>query len=312
MKKKGFLEISFGWLFAIIAGVFIIFLAIYFTTKISDTSKYEIDTKTAKSLDVLLNPLEISFESVKSTPINTLAETRIYNLCENSVGFFGRQGIQISQKTFVEWSEPGGEVSSKNKYIFSEEFIEGEKFYVFSKPFEFPFKVADLICMTSSKDVYCFGNNAPDDILEDLKGISQENLLFENCSGSDKYIQVCFSGGTNCDIEVNRGARYVKKNGENLYFYEDALMYAAIFSDAEVYECQLIRLMKRTSALSLLYKDKAIIASRTGCNYNVNDNLLSLSNGANDVEDSSNLRPIISDVETIKNKNNANQKCKLW
>jgi len=85
------------------------------------------------------------------------------------------------------------------------------------------------------------------------------------------------------------------------------LMYAAIFSDAVVYECQLKRLMKRTGQLALLYKDKAAFVSQTaGCNTNLN--LIGLSNAAN----SWNLNLVSSLAEDIKIKNEDNSECRLW
>ena len=56
--KKGFLQISFAWLFAIIVGIFILFLAIYGVTKLINVGQYQIDSETAKNLGILLNPLE--------------------------------------------------------------------------------------------------------------------------------------------------------------------------------------------------------------------------------------------------------------
>jgi hypothetical protein len=49
-------------------------------------------------------------------------------------------------------------------------------FYVFSTPFEMPFKIADLIYITSTKDKYCF-ISPPEDIEEELEGLIGEILL---------------------------------------------------------------------------------------------------------------------------------------
>ena len=155
MGKKAYLQISFAWLFAIIVGAVILFLAIFFSIKLINIEQTIQDAKTSKEIGILLNPLETGFETTKSTSISFPAETRIYNKCNNK-GTFGRQIIQVSQKSFNEWSETNIDVGFSNKYIFSEEYVEGKKFYIFSKPFDFPFKVSDLMMITSSEKDYCF------------------------------------------------------------------------------------------------------------------------------------------------------------
>jgi len=304
-SKRGALEISFPWLFAIVAGIFILFLAIYGVTRFIKTEQTTIDAKTGKEIGVLLNPLETSFESGAVTFFVLPVSTRIYNKCD-SIGDFGKQGIQISQMSFNKWTETNVNVNFQNKYIFSKDYAEGKKFYVFSKPFQFPFKVADLMYMTSSLERYCF-EDAPGEISEELVNLNQENILVENCSEED--IDVCF-GGINCDINVNYEMGVVEKGGDSMYFYGDALMYAAIFSDEYVYECQLNRLMKRVSSLALIYNDKASFISRTGCYSNLD--LSFLSGAAESFSNSADISSIGFIADDVGLKNDANSVCRLW
>jgi len=309
MDKKGFLQISFAWLFSIIVGIFILSLAIYGTVKFIQTEERTLDAKTGKEIGILLNPLETSFQNAQSSSLDFPTETRIYNKCNNNFEF-GRQIIQVSQKSFSKWTETDIDVGFSNKYIFSEIPVEGKKFYLFSKPFDFPFKVADLIYITSSLENYCF-IDAPEDIENEISMLNQKNLLTENCP--DSSIEICFSGS--CDIKVNYNEGdydsysygSVKKGGETVDFRGDALMYAGIFSEKEIYDCQVKRLMQRIEKLSLIYSDKAIFISKVGCNSNVN--LLELSNKAKDYSGFSSITYL---VEEIKEKNNANGECRLW
>jgi len=304
IKNKGYLQISFAWLFAIIIGAVILFLAIYVTTKMVSTEQTALDAKTGKEIGILLNPLETSFETAKVTFFTMPVETRIYNKCDD-YGNFGEQIIQISQKSFNKWTETDIDVGFSNKYIFSEKNVEGKKFYVFSKPFYFPFKITDLIYMTSSLKEYCF-INPPEDIEDEISGLKQKNLFLEDCP--DNSIKVCFDL-SGCDINVNYNMGYVEKDGKMMYFEGDSLMYASIFTDPEVYECQLKRLMKRTGHLALLYKNKAAFISRKGCYSNLN--LLALSNFANSLENSQDIGSMVSLVEDIKDKNDLAE-CRLW
>ena len=88
--RRGYLQVSFAWLFAIIAGIFILFLAIYMAVRVVETGTYQIDSKTAKNLGILLNPLETSIESAEKNKIILPVETRIYNECYEN-GVFGEQ-----------------------------------------------------------------------------------------------------------------------------------------------------------------------------------------------------------------------------
>jgi len=301
-NHKGF-QMSFGWLFGIIAGAFILFLAIYAVTKVADIGGRGLDAKIGKELGVLLNPLETGFESSSSTKLSMPAETRIYSRCDRS-GVFGKQLIQVSQKNFNKWSEDSLEVAFENKFIFSENVAEAKHFYVFSKPFEFPFKISDLIYLTSIDRTYCFVN-APEEIQQEINNTGQENFVLQNCE--ENHVKVCFGSG-NCDIKVNYNAGIVEKSGTSLSFQGDALMYAAIFSNPELYECQIIRLMKRLSQLAEIYSEKAVFISEK-CDSNLN--LAGLINSANSLTNSIELRSMGVLVDDIKN-NNDNAMCSLW
>ena len=280
-------------------------LAIYATTKFIGSEETTLSAKTGKEVGILLNPLETSFESAQVTFFTMPVETRIYNKCDD-FGEFGKQIIQISQKSFNRWTETDIDVSFENKYIFSDKEAEGKKFYVFSKPFEFPFKVADLMYIIPSAKKYCFVN-PPVEIEEEIDNLNQDNLLLEeDCSNND--IKICFGSG-NCEINVNYNGKYVEKDDGRIYFEGDTLMYAGIFADKDVYECQLIRLMKRTKNLALIYRDKSIFVSRIGCYSDLN--LLALSNSAGNLKGSDDLSSINNIVEEIEGENEfAN--CKLW
>lgn len=310
INKKGALQVSFGWLFAIIVGIFILFLAIFAVTKLINVGNEFQTTKTGKEIGVLLNPLETGFETGKTSFLTMPVETRIYNDCTTN-GNFGKQLIKISQKSFNKWVDTDLQVGFSNKYIFSGEFEEGKKFFIFSKPLELPYKVTDLIYLVSSDKKYCFYGNVPEDIEDEISSLNQENLLLNNCTNIPKVIGVCFQG--NCDIKVNyaNGKGNVIKNGEDMYFNTDSLMYAAIFSDKELYECQLKRTMKRAGSLANIYKDKASFISRINCNSNLNSNLLALSSIANSLNSSRSLVAMNSLIDDLNDKNDLAD-CRLW
>lgn len=307
MKNKAQLDISFAWIFGIIVGAVILGFAIYMAANIIDTGRTTVDAKTSKQIGVLLNPLQLGIEDFKSTKMSFASDTRMYNDC-NLAGDFGEQKIMVSQQSFGEWTDTGMDITFNNIYIYSNETIEGNNFNIFAKQFEFPFKVADLIYMIPENSEYCFVN-PPSNIKEDINNFNLKNLVLNCTSGS---IKVCFENSINCDIQVKYNQGEIIKNKVKIYFNGDSLMYAGIFSDKFVYECQLKRLMKKTAILASLYKDKATLISRAGCESNVEADLMNFKNALTGLEDSSNLFPLKLLAEDIGEKNDANANCKLW
>src|SRR5689334_19825291 len=120
MEKRGF-EFSFNWIFAIVAGAVIIFIAIYASGRFLKTGEYEQNTQTASKLTSLFEPLGVSGggES-KSGKINLNSEIKIYSECFTD-GSVGRQRVAIAQKksfTDKEWGEKGVGIEFSNKYVF--------------------------------------------------------------------------------------------------------------------------------------------------------------------------------------------------
>ena len=307
MKKKGFLEIPFGWLFALIVGMFILFLAIYLSIKLINTENTAQNAELAKGIGILTDPLETGFEEGSVSNLNLATNTRIYNKCED-YGTFGRQIISTSQQSFGKWTEIGVDVSFYNKYLFSENYIEGKNFYIFSKPFEFPFKIADLIYIIPSGQQYCFVE-APNDISKEISDLGLNILNVKNFNNCPKTsVKVCFDS-SGCDILVKINEKSVTKQSEKVFYINNALMYAAIFSDKEIYECQLKRLMERTSVLSSIYDQKAILVSQKNCRTNID--LTGLNNLASSFNNSIDIRAMGSLVDDLNQKYGA-EECKLW
>jgi len=310
-NKRGFIEISFAWLFGIIAGAVILFLAIFAATRIINLGQSATGAEAQNQIAVLLNPLETSFQTGQITSIGLPVETRIYNDCDDKSGIFGKQIISISQQNIGRWSTPTNGMGFQNKYIFSDGVVEGRGFFLFSKPFNFPFKISDLIYMTSSSTNYCFVKS-PENIKNELSRLNEKNILLANESSEcpAQSLTVCFPGSS-CDISVEYSQGIVTKNKNKTIFYGDALMYGAIFSDKKTYECQLKRLMERTTQLSSLYIEKGNTISQAGCSSDLTADLSSFSSFSNIFSDSSDINGLIQDTIVMQQKNDATT-CKLW
>ena len=313
VRKKG--QFNFVWLFAILAGAAILVLAIYGAMKAGDSIRFQTDTEIAKSISIISDPLQAGFSEGSFGKILFKQETRINNFCFDEE--FGKHRISVSTKSNIgeEWNIPGEQVPINNKYIFSSDTFSGKEYYVFSKPFEFPYKVADLIFLTSER--YCF-LNAPDEIVEEIEGMSIPNIEIGNCTYEDT-VRVCFGSGSDCDVKVrgsclsgcrsvyDRGS--VEKYGSNMN-YVGNLMYGAIFSDEGIYNCNVRRLMYRTGMIARELIDKADLMDARNCNTNLKIDLVywdsaTISATVND------LSGLYSIAKNLEKKNNG-EICRLW
>jgi len=312
-NKRGF-EFGFGWIFAIIAGAAIIFLAVYASNELIKSERQISDTEAGKQLGIILNPIETGIEEGKSSIIKFPGETRVYNECDSS-GIFGEQRISIASKSGVgkDWEKPGVPSSFNNKYIFSSGVIEGRELAVFSKPFFMPYKSADALILWPLEE-YCFVN-PPREIKDELENMNIKGINItddiKECKKQSK--RICFTN-SGCDIDVNLQSKSVKKNKQTLFYEDDsenALLYGAIFSDPGVYECQIKRLMKRAGELADLYKAKSEMLEGEGCNSNLNAELEIYSNKTKQIKDSRDLYQIQILSEEIR-RENAQLSCKLF
>ncbi len=316
MNKKG-IEFSFGWLFAMIVGAVIIFLAVYAAVKIVGTERTVGAAELSKQLETVLTPVETGYEEGKIVaPIEFPTETRIYNNCTLD-GNFGEQMIATDASSGLgeKWLNPEELVPSisYNKYIFSQSVVQGRSANAFSKPFSMPFKIANLLFIYSGK--YCFVN-PPGDIEEEVNSLSMRDINtttdLSKCPRGSKI--VCFySEEPKCNVVVDPGQKMVVKNGTAI-FYEQGLIYGAIFSDSELYECQVKRLMKRASELALLYKAKSeqVSSSLGGCSSELQPDLEAFASMTAQMNSSVEFREIFYFGESLNSRNNAMTKCKLW
>jgi hypothetical protein len=320
MEKKG-IEFGFNWIFAIIVGSLILFLALFTVNKFIKTETSVSDTFVAAELNNLIHPIETNLEDSKYVKIDFIQNTRVYNECVTA-GNFGKQSISTSTKLGIgkDWSEKSVGKSSFNKYLFSREIEEGKELHVIVKPFFNPYKVGDLTMMYSGN--YCFVST-PSDIKDDIDDLSGDGNLdiginivgnLNECKTGETT--VCFNLN-GCDVNVNLGSEivthYSRGVGEEVYYSGD-LIYGAILSEPEVYECQLRRLNKRTSELAQVYALKAGFLTGQGCSNNLQVDLLSFSNTMSQIENSMEFTGANTQnkINELEEKNYDLSKCKVF
>ena len=324
LKCKRSFELPFSWLFAIIAGVIILLLAIYATSRLISVGTYATQSEAGKQIAILLNPVVNGITSAYATKIDLKRETRLTFGCytENSKSYFGKQVISFAEESGLgkKWQESGANISIYNKFIFSDKLEQGKKIYIFSKPFYTGFRVDDLIFL--SMENYCFVA-APEKIKNEVIGLNMKNInissSLESCQKNSA--KVCFDfqedacnvsvygtcGDFDCEDQYEAG--YVIKNGKQMNYFK-SLIYAAIFSSPENYECNINRLGKKIGELAAIYKDKADMVRLKGCDSVIGvylDQLISSSDKLN----SAKLENVYNKAK-LMDEQNCDANCKIY
>jgi hypothetical protein len=311
IKDKRAIEMGFNWIFAIIAGGFILFLAIYTATNFIGMGQNTINTETAAKIVAVFDPLETGLASGKSSEISLAKKSKIYFQCDDLTNPpFGQQIIAFSEQTFgTRYGEKNKGVPIKDKYVFVESVLEGKKIYLFTKPFFMSFKVADSVIM--GIDDYCF-YDTPAEIQDEIEGLNLNNIHFPNSTEKCDGKKVCFDKTIGCDIKVSLKEGSVQKESKKIYFVNN-LVYGAIFASPEIYECNVKRLMNKFNELGNIYLDKISIIERKQCEPKIQEKLNFLMIGAKNLKSSKELLKLYENALEIDQINEeAKPGCKLY
>lgn len=307
ISKKSQMEMGFNWIFALIVGGAVLFFAIYFSMKFVGTSQVAQSTEGSATLKSLLDPYETGVAEGISSNIRFKKDTKLKFRCdEKDNPPFGAMYLSMSDKTFNdEYGTEGLEVPIKDKYVFTEKSIEIMNYMnlsVFSRPIELPYHISDALIMYSQE--YCFFK-PPYSVFEDIDDlelpyITEESKSLKKCKG----ITVCFdTDPVSCDIKVfgkdtSYDYGYVLRDGKKLYYVEN-LVYAAIFSSPDIYECNVKRLMAKQKELSEVYFGKSLVIIRSNCENKLGPSLQKMTDLASKYSTTQDLGAIYSAAEEI-------------
>ena len=184
------------------------------------------------------------------------------------------------------------------------------------KPINIGFKIGDSVVLWDEQ--YCF--IAPPGSVEDeiisLNLVESEIVVVDSESICPRVSKrVCFSSGSRikegCDINVDTNNKRVVKDSGSVD-YIDPLLFSAVLSDPEVYECQIERIGSRAEGLASIYRSKSLsIASQSnGCSSAIGNSLVAYESIASDLssETLSNLDGIGEDIKRA----NGRTICPLW
>lgn len=278
IKNKKGMEFSFVWLFAILAGTAILFLAIYGAISVGKGMSNSQNTLVAKELTVISDSLQAGGAAATGSVIHFPREIEIYQECSSDSFGYNEISTKVLNKKGKDFEFFGVPIKTTNKYIYSSD-VASREFYTASYPIGFAFEIADVLILDSQ--TYCYIGLDEEDyfqkgIISDLT-IVQKKALFGASNCTEDSVRVCFGVGGKCDITVRPlcsdssnceseyEVGYVEKEGSSVA-YVGNLLYPAIFSSEEIYECNTKRLLYRQFVLSNIYLEKINRIGSRGCN----------------------------------------------
>ena len=288
--KKGQIEVTFNWIYIVIAGAVILLFFAGLIIKQKAASEERLAVDVVNILESIFSGAEVSENTKNFVETGALADEIIYFSCEDGIGQYGLEGYSYGIQNTV---DP----------IFAPSEIKSPLLILWSIPYYLPFKVMDFLMVTSSNTKYYFigeGNgfkeklklalgeqdfkfkiNAEFITLDELNTINQGNnfqvrLVFLDGIADpaslpdlqiDRLTAISFEGNIFTPggfAGVNKVSYY--QNGENGWEYvdeaeivnglgeRDAAKYAAIFAkDGSAYKCNMEKAFKRLKYLIQVY-----------------------------------------------------------
>lgn len=272
MNSRG-VEFGFSWLFVLLVGAAILFIAIFAVQRLVKTADIQQSSELAANFDSLLSPLETSVETSAYHTFTLNQPVRFVFDCDAS-GSLGTDSFTLQTRAGNGWTRAGVPARSSTRYVFSNDSLEGTHVHTFAAPFTFPYKVGDVFFLYTEQ--YCLVD-APETVRSfvDQLGTNSFNLSDSKQHCSPTAVSVCFNRG-DCDITVRTSDGIqgsVTKNRQTVEYY-DTLLYGALVASPERYICEVARLRKRAAGLATLYMNKASLLAREGCSTNLEADLL--------------------------------------
>lgn len=289
-EKRGQIEITFNWIYIVIAGAVILLFFFGVVVKQKQVSEERLSNEVVQIMGSILTGAGTSEKTKNFIDASGLADYVLYFSCDAGVSEFGIK-------------DQPARIQNNVDPLFAPKEIHSSRIVTWSLPYHLPFKVIDfLFVIPLNIKYYLVGNDAEfiNEFLNSTKGIEREFLLNlqeiqpeENQqvriidtdgssipgigvpaqlqSLSDKEVSaIVFTGKNQVDFYQKEGAVWQKMNKAavriiSLAGERDAARYAAIFSaDDQTYGCNMQKAFKRLEYLTEVYGGEEIDSAEPG------------------------------------------------
>ncbi len=286
-EKRGQIEITFNWIYIVIAGAVILLFFFSLVVKQKQVSEERLSSEVVQIMGSILTGAGASEKTKNFIDASGLADYVLYFSCDAGISEFG-----IKDKP--------ARIQNNIDPLFAPQEIHSSRIVTWSLPYNLPFKVIDfLFVIPLNIKYYIIGNDAEfiNEFLNSTEGIEREFLInlqeiqpeenqqvrIIDLGGSsipgtmvpaqlqvlgDKEVSaVVFTGKNNVDFYQKEGAAWHKMNKAavriiSLAGERDAARYAAIFSaDDQTYWCNMQKAFKRLEYLTEVYGGEDIASA---------------------------------------------------
>jgi len=230
-------QIQFNWIFVVVAGAVILLFFTGFAMKYKDLQE-------KKQEIIFLNNFDKSLTNLQSSGFKTSTSLNLpFNVN------FDCGSIRVNEE------------HETSNLFFSPATLRN-KVYIWYYPLEHPFSVTNFYFLIDDSGLNIQTNNQAlvNELIEDMPEIFKDKIHI----GSGKSV--------NIQGDINNGIVII--NGQSHPYYNKALLYGALFSDN--YACLLNKVNSRFNAVIDGYLNKINIIQRSGCNYGLIYNQLTL------------------------------------
>ncbi len=160
--KKAQLELGFNWIYMLVAGGVILLFFVGIVVKEKFKAEENLGQDLVRTMESLFTGAQVSEKTKNVIDIGGLADFTLYFDCEDQVTTYGLKETSARAENIV---DP----------IFSPNEIKAAKMIAWSLPYNFPYKVADMLFVTSSNTKYFIYNPSNDGFTKEfLKATGNE------------------------------------------------------------------------------------------------------------------------------------------
>ncbi len=288
--KKAQMEVTFNWVYILIAGAVILLFFVGLVARQKTVSEERLSGEVVQVMSSILAGAGVSEKTKNFIDASGLADYTLYFQCLEGVSEFGIKDKPARTQNSI---DP----------IFAPHEIRSSRIVTWSLPYTLPFKVMDfLFIIPSNVKYYIMGNDADfvNEFLNSTEGIErvfvaglqqiepEENLQVRiidtsgtvipgsNVPAQLQYFEdeevsaVVFTGANQVDFYQKQSSSWRKSNLNPLRIISlpgerDAAKYAAIFSaDDQMYWCNMNKALTRLDLLTKVYGGEEIAYGEAG------------------------------------------------
>ncbi len=283
--KKGQIEVTFNWIYVLIAGAVILLFFVGIIVKQKAASEEQLGSEVVRIMESIFTGAGVSEKTKNTIDTSGLADYTLLFSCDDYVGEYGIKGGSMTQNAI----DP----------IFSPAEIRSSSLSLWSLPYKLPFKVIDFLFVTSPNTKYFLLGDTPfvEEFLNETSAHEQTRFVINalrvaspdqidpgdnfqirivDFTGTmitadaplplilqswddTKVTAISFTASNQVDYYQKQGTSWRRLNVRPVQIVSpggerDAAKYAAIFSgNDQIYECNMKKAFRRLQRVNEVY-----------------------------------------------------------